>query len=308
MKEEKAPFKTDTSVVSSELVQAAEMGFASAQWQVGDALYKAENYGQAFYWIDRAAQKGILPAMVALGYLYLNGLGTLVNEKRAFQWTAKAALKDDPVAQLNLGLQYFHGQGVDKNDNAALHWLRLSAEAGNHDAIRFVAFFYENGIAAEPSDDVAFKWYKKAADDGDIHAMVELGHCYEEGRGVAADPIVALDLYRRASDLGESKADLALGYLYLKGSGMISPDPKRASEYLQKASIEGEVEARRLYGEMLIKEGHDMIAAFFWIKLAADSGDRIARITLKRFGPDYTWALAESHMRNLYGYVIGPAQ
>ena len=308
MNEETVPFQTDTSVVSSELVQAATMGFASAQWQVGDALYKAEQYGQAFYWINRAAHKGIVPAMCALGYLYLNGLGTPLNEKRALLWTGKAALLGDMTAELNLGLQYFHGQGIRQNNNAALHWLRKAAEQGSRDAVRFVAFFYENGIGAEPSDDVAFEWYGKAAEDGDTRAMVRLARCYEEGRGTKKDTIVALDMYRRASDLGESKADLVLGRIYSEGSDMITPDLQKAHDYLRKASIEGEAEARRRYGEMLINDGHDMIAAYYWIKLAANNGDKVAKKDLKKFGPDYTWQLAESHMRTVYGYVIGPAQ
>jgi len=307
MVEDKIPFTTDTGVVSSELIEAAKMGFASAQWQVGNALYKASEYEQAFFWIAKAAHKGIVPAMNALGYMYLNGMGCPVLERRAFQWTAKAALEGDNNAEMNLGLMYFHGQGATKNDSAAFHWVRKAAEAGNRDAVRFMAFFYMNGIGSKPDEAAAFVWYQKAADDGDVHAMTKMAQCYETGIGIAKDPIKALDLYRRSSDRGDSEADVALGRIYTTGDEVIIPDSTKAHFYLKKAAVSGHTEARHLYGELLMQDGKDMIAAYFWLQLAANSGSKGALEDLKRFGPDYTWSLAQGHMRTVYGYVLGPS-
>lgn len=303
--EEKVPFVTDTSVVSKELVDAATVGFASAQWQVGDALYRAGNYGQAFYWINRAAHHGIVPAMNALGYMCLNGFGAPASEKRAFIWTAKAALKGDSSAAMNLGLMYFHGQGCLKNDNAALHWMRKASEANNADAIRCLAFFYMNGIGAKADKKSAFEIYRKAARGGDVASLKKMGDCYARGAGVNKDYLTALDLYRQAGDAGNADANLALGLIFMKGNEAIAKDISKAHYYLDKASIAGSIKARLYNGRLYIEERRDLLAAYYWLYLAARAGDRDAKVELKRFGSVYTWPLADEHMRTVFNYSLG---
>ena len=119
--------------------RAAELGHASAQFNLGCCYDEGEgvtqNYYEAVKWYRKAAEQGNADAQLNLGNCYDNGEGVPQDYQEAIKWYRKAAEQGDAVAQSNLGDCYENGQGVTQNTKEAIKWYRLAAEQGDEEAI-----------------------------------------------------------------------------------------------------------------------------------------------------------------------------
>src|SRR5690606_24353969 len=77
-----------------------------------------------------AAEAGETDAAVNLGLMYLDGVGTPVNNGEALRWTRLAAEAGNAVGQNNLGHLYEQGLGVARDTAAAARWYQKAAEQG----------------------------------------------------------------------------------------------------------------------------------------------------------------------------------
>jgi TPR repeat protein len=62
----------------------------------------SEDYKQAVYWYQKAADQGYANAQHNLGWIYENGVGVPKNDKQAVYWYQKAADQGNPVSQNRL--------------------------------------------------------------------------------------------------------------------------------------------------------------------------------------------------------------
>lgn len=71
---------------------------ATQHYSLGKQYYHAQNYGDAFNEMKTAAKQGNVDAQYALGYMYLNGIGTGVDNATGLTWIKQAAAKGQPQA------------------------------------------------------------------------------------------------------------------------------------------------------------------------------------------------------------------
>jgi hypothetical protein len=129
-----------SAALSPEVAKAAEMGDASAQFRVGEALLhdpvrSNENSASAVRWLQLAADNGNTEAMVLLGRLSRSGVGILQDFDRSAKWIQTAAVRGNIAGMLELGRLYRDGVGVDKNLVQAYAWFNRAAAANNLDAV-----------------------------------------------------------------------------------------------------------------------------------------------------------------------------
>ncbi len=90
-----------------ELQQQAYLGDANAQYKLADIFQQgrdvAKNSANAFYWYQRAAKQGNLPAQFNVWYAYLTGEGTQANKQLADKWYARAVLKNSSSTRSIIG-------------------------------------------------------------------------------------------------------------------------------------------------------------------------------------------------------------
>lgn len=115
---------------------AANQGDAEGEFGLGSMLAAGEgvpkNYGEAFKWIKRAAERSYLPAVNALAEAY---------------WTG------------DLGL----GQEGRKDQEQALRWIRQAAEKGHLPSVNALAQAYRNGLLGlAPDTEQAKVWEARA--------------------------------------------------------------------------------------------------------------------------------------------------
>lgn len=85
---------------------AADQGFASAQFELGDMYYVGrgvrQDYTEAVRWFQLAANQGNAYAQHDLGVMYYAGLGVPKNYSEALKWNRRAAEQGDTRAKNNV--------------------------------------------------------------------------------------------------------------------------------------------------------------------------------------------------------------
>lgn len=115
----------------------------------------------------RFAKQGDSEAQFRLGDRYYNGGGIEQNYEEAVWWWNKAAEQGDADAQNNLGICYSNGEGVVQDYKEAVKWFRMAAEHGQADAQFNLGRCYENGEGVKQDFKEAEKWFHKALEQSD---------------------------------------------------------------------------------------------------------------------------------------------
>lgn len=194
----------------------------------------------------------------------------------------------DASAAFALGTMYERGNGVPKSAPDAVKWYRIAAEKGHVGAQFNLALILAKGrgVNADPAE--AAKWYEKAALQGDQQAAINLGILYAQGAGVPQDGAQAAHWFHQAADAGNPMAEYNLGLLYANqlfsdGKGE-DDDQKHAAVWFEKAADHGVVAAQNNIGVMYADGdgvAKDVVQAYKWWSLAAESGDQQSAAALK---------------------------
>ena len=109
---------------------AAERAVGNHSYEMSKGMYylSTKEYTTALASFKTAAEKGELEAMVYLGVMYQDGLGTQKDLAKAFQYYKKAAELGSPEGMYYLGLMYFNGEHVQENASSAFVWFEKAAE------------------------------------------------------------------------------------------------------------------------------------------------------------------------------------
>ncbi len=166
--------------------------------------------------MQRAADQGYLPAIVAVGTIY--DAGTLVGSSpsKASDYYRKAIDQGNHFAEYLLGRLYFSGM-LTGGRRESERWLLAAAQAGNP----FAAYLY--GAAVYDRDPVeAVKWFQPAAEAGLPYAQYALGKALTIGGRVPMDKRQAyLWLYvAQASGANKAATELSMVEIDL-GRGVV---------------------------------------------------------------------------------------
>lgn len=233
-------------------LRGAEDGIADNQFDVAWAYREGDNGApqnsqKAFYWIEKAAQNGYVPAMNVLADLYSNGEGTEQNEAEALNWRKRSAETGDMYGQCSLGFMYDLGQGCDVDPDMAAYWYRQSADQGFPTAQHNLGYCYENGVGVEVDLTESFRWYMKAAEQGDSMAQRRVGEYLRLGRGTPPDPELAYYWYAQAAEQEDLSACFEQALMLFEGYGC-RQDTVEAKRRLRQAAQKGSHEAQYYLG------------------------------------------------------------
>lgn len=167
-----APAMTRPRVSTTELIQAAELGDAHAQYKVGMMSLigelPASTSADAVRWFRRAADQGLPEAERIIGNLYAEGIGVPQNDAATIKWYRLAAEQGDAVAQFYLG-HIFTYSLANQNVTEAMKWYRLAAAQGHVRGQLELAHMYTYGIGTEKNLIKAYVW--NAAASSQLQAM-----------------------------------------------------------------------------------------------------------------------------------------
>lgn len=147
----------------------------------------------------QAAEQGDASAQYDLGVMYAEGHGVPQDYAEAATWYQKAADQGHADAQINLGDMYCDGKGVSQDYAEAFKWFRKAAEQGDGVAQDFLGYMYDFGLGVPQDYAEAFKWWRMAAEQGHADAQDNLGHMCASGRGVPQDYVQSYFWYSLAA-------------------------------------------------------------------------------------------------------------
>lgn len=192
------------------------------------------------------AQSGNANFQYSLGRCYDKGIKVAQDYKQALYWYQKAAEQGHDKAANNLGCMYLDGRGVEQDCEKAAYWLEKSAQKNDTLAILNLGCMYEDGnLGGAPNYDKAFEYYQKADKLGCAPAAWVLGHCFEVGVGTRANAKKAFSYYKKSADAGYGPAAYETGRRYLEGDG-VKKDAALAKKYLEAAAKKGDESAKKL--------------------------------------------------------------
>jgi len=142
------------------------------------------------------------------------------------------------------------------------------------------SLFYLGKAAYEMGDYAgALRSLQPSANSGHADAEYYIGIMYVNGRGVPQDEAMGASWYQRAAEQGHADAQYYLGVLYSKGDG-VPQDDENGVKWWQRAANQGQIDAQYSIGHLYFRGwmgvSQDNIAAYLWISLAADAGQRQA--------------------------------
>ncbi len=191
------------------LQQAAEMGFAPSQYQLGLILESEidldgpnPDFSPARRWLEEAAEQGLPEALVAMVRYADQGLGGEPDPVAATDYCILAARAGSPAAMNLMGLRYQLGNGIRADNVAAAGWFLRAAQENYAPAHVNLGQCYADGIGLLQDYDKAGENFSAAAKLAHAPGEFLLGQLFEHGLGTEPDPVKAYVLYARAASRG----------------------------------------------------------------------------------------------------------
>jgi TPR repeat protein len=233
---EAARAETATSEASDRISDAAaEMPKSGAMARMGRVPYRSLLTAS---WRNRW-RAGAAVAALALGGLAAISLAPLVLQ------TPTADEENE------MGDRYFTGRGVEQDYAKAFEQYRMAAERGSARAESKLGYLYQNGLGVTKDIDQARIWRQKVADQGNVDAKTALRQLQiqpnppDQTASTNPPPEAGpqeqslAEQYRKTADQGDPAAQRNLGVLYESGWG-VTKDIEQARLWYQKAANQGD--------------------------------------------------------------------
>jgi TPR repeat protein len=183
--------------------KSAEIGSVESMYRLG-IIYSENNgpgypnYSQTTFWMERAANAG----MIGAGQYLANFYSTDGNYKSDFQeerwlkWLAEE--KQDPQGMFQ------YGSFLSKRQQYldCIKWFEKSSDAGYVIATNNLGVLYNSGIGVDRDLGKAMTYFKKAAQLGLPVAMYNTGYLYETSKTFGKNKEEAIKWYQAALDKG----------------------------------------------------------------------------------------------------------
>ncbi len=198
----------------SQVMDAAKMGYAPAQVQLGRCYEKNTgigkmDWGKAFEWYQKAADQNDPDGCFHTGRCHEFGIGTEKDSHLAAMYYAKS-MDRLPIARSYMAWCFVMGEGIAKNQQKGIDMLQELAAQQEPSAQNVLGLCYENGYGTPRNYNTALQWYQKSADAGYSSGQYNLGRCYRHGYGVDIDTAKAERLSREAALAGNTSAIVQL--------------------------------------------------------------------------------------------------
>jgi len=214
------------------LVRAAEKGIVSAMLIIGQ-FSRESDPAEAMKWFELAAAKGSAPAMIEAGLLYSN-LHQPGDDRKALEYFLQAANLGDRVGKYLAGECFYYGKGTSADIPKAVEFLQEAAAMHEPRAMDLLGTYYRR----LRQFDQARKFYEDAAAAGYPLSLSNLGVLYMNGEGVQRSPEVAANLFKQGAEKGDPNAMFFYASCLEDGVGL-QKDTKAAAEWFRRSAHAG---------------------------------------------------------------------
>lgn len=225
----------DIDIAINYVKDLAKEGNEEAQCYLGICYENKYMPKEAFYWIEKSANKGNLNAEYRLGSYYQVGYGVNTNFVKALKWYRKASIRGYKHASYELGNIYRLGEEVNYDYTKAIKYYEKAAIQGHKEAVYEAAKMYENGLGTQKDYKKAIEYYERNALKNHLESIYALGNIYEKGIGVEKDYNIAKEYYKKAASSDHSDSHYKLGNMYENGIS-VKKDHDKAIKHYEKSA------------------------------------------------------------------------
>ncbi len=122
----------------------------------------------AFSWYEKAADAGYAEGCTALGYMYLNGVGTDKDVDKAREYFQKGIDAGDQEGLVGMGRSYIENPTEENATEQAYQYITQAYNALLPDGTYYMAYLYEKGIGVDVDLNSALTLYQQVADMTDL--------------------------------------------------------------------------------------------------------------------------------------------
>jgi TPR repeat protein len=220
----------------SDLVRAAEKGIVPAMLILGQ--FSRESIPlEALKWFEIAAAKGSTPAMIEAGLLYSNRHQP-GDDRKALEYFLQAANTGNRVGKYLTGECYYYGKGAAVDLVKAVGFLQEAAALREPRAMDLLGTHFRK----LRQFDQARKYYEDAAAEGYPLSLSNLGVLYMNGEGVQRSPEIAANLFRQSGEKGDPNGMFFYAGCLEEGLGL-QKDTKAAAEWFRRSARTGNTRA-----------------------------------------------------------------
>ena len=215
-----------------DLLRAAEKGVVPAMLIIGQ-FSREGNPSEAMKWFEIAAAKGSTPAMVEAGLSYSNRRQP-GDDRKALEYFLQAANSGDRVGKYLAGECYYFGKGVQIDVPKAVAFLQEAAAMREPRAMDLLGTHFRK----LRDFDQARKFYEEAAAEGYPLSLSNLGVLYMNGEGVQRSPEIAANLFKQGAEKGDPLGMCFYAGCLAEGLGL-QRDSKSAAEWFRRSARAG---------------------------------------------------------------------
>lgn len=135
------------------------------------------NYAQAAVWFQKAADLGHHFSLCHLAKLYISGQGVKKDAAKGLALCKLSADKGSIPAMLQLGFHYLD-EDETRDYEKALHWFSMAASYHSDEAQFQLGVMLRDGQGIEKNPVVAREWFEKVAREGYVPAYYETAVLY----------------------------------------------------------------------------------------------------------------------------------
>lgn len=198
----------------------------------------------------------------------------------AFALALPEAEAGNAAAQTLIAELYEAGLGIAKDTKKAAIWYEIAAKSGNREAQFAYSVKLLEGKDIEPNRQEGLKMLKAAADAGHPIALFNYATHLVDQRPTSATYRKVLPFYERAAEFHLADAYYALAKIYGEGLATGIEDRETSRKWLERAARAGVDTAQVELGIELLSQDPspgDLVRAHGWFRIAANSGNVIAR-------------------------------
>ena len=220
----------------SNLIRAAEKGIVPAMLIIGQ-FSRESNPSEAMKWFELAAAKGSAPAMIESGLLYSNRRQQ-GDDRKALEYFLQAANTGDRRGKYLAGECFYFGKGAPVDLAKAVDFLQEAAALHEPRAMDLLGTHFRK----LRQFDQARKYYEDAAAEGYPLSLSNLGVLYMNGEGVQRSPEIAANLFKQGAEKGDPNGMCFYAGCLVEGLGL-QKDSKAAAEWFRRSAHAGNTRA-----------------------------------------------------------------
>ena len=245
-----------------------------------DAKKSAMYYEKALGGFLGMAQNATDDALLyRIGRMYLDGMGTEVNEKEGMKYIKQAASLKNENAILVYARHLYENEDLQEKDRA----IKMLEKLENNALAEYqLAKIYLDQAGPVFDIEKAIEYLQKSADQDNQYAQYKLGCIYADKEYTGYDMEKALDYLQRSADQENEYAQYKLGCIYADKE-YTGYDMGKALEYLQKSADHDNQYAQYKLGCIYADKeyaGYDMEKALDYLQRSAEQDNQYAQCKL----------------------------